>query len=77
MASSPESYEVEREFAESFDDPFEAIIELRTRVAELEEAARVVLAASGWEAESRAKGELSVVIAGVEQLGKQPAPGRA
>ncbi len=35
---------------------------LRTRVSELEEAARVVIVASGWEAESRAKGELLVLL---------------
>ncbi len=37
MASSPESYAVEREFAESMEDPFEAILKLRARVAELED----------------------------------------
>lgn len=49
MASSPESYKVEREFAESMDDPFQAILELRIerdaalgRVAVLEQAARQV-----------------------------------
>jgi len=36
MASSPESYAVEREFAESMEDPFEAIIELRAKVEYLE-----------------------------------------
>lgn len=36
MAISPESYVVEREFAESMVDPFEAIIELRARVTDLE-----------------------------------------
>lgn len=68
MGITPESYAVELEFAESQDDPFEAILELRARVAALDEERESIIKTAENMGGRRPESALDAMNAAVNAL---------